>query len=416
MEKHNLLIENMKNSHKRLLIASLIILAVANVAVLGIYFAGVGTSTLGVVAKEVLLCLAVIGAGAALIKRTENHAISKYISVLMVGALILIFNCTMTGAPEVFASFYLVMCLALLYFDVGVSVFSIILVIILHTVMVMMFPQMLPEGIHNIGTRYFCFINFGIAGVVVSKVASSLLKTSIAKQEEASQLNENLSQIAASIAEQANILAQSSAQLLTSTRETGEAAEQVSASVATMAEAAGQEALHAGKTNEVVGEMASALNEAGKNIERVNQQSLEFRQIVEQGLKAMNQQSTYAQESTEAQQSVGKAVNGLSTRSYEIVQIVELITSITNQTNLLALNAAIEAARAGEAGPGLCRSGRRGAPVSRRIGAGRTPDIRAGKRDSTGNESDCQTDRTGQPGNSKAEQISRRSPADVFPH
>lgn len=352
-DEENLLIENMRQSHRRLLYAMVIILVLGNMAVIALYMAGITQTTMITILREVIICVAIMIFGYFMIKKYYKYNLSKYVSVLMVGIVIMIFNCSMSGTQEIFADFYVVMGLALLYFDIGVSIFSTLLVIILHSVMLYFCPHMCPAGIANIGTRYIEFILFGIVGALVASVASGLLKTSIAKQEEARQLTENLSSVAATVAEQAQTLAHSSTQLLASTQETGDAAEQVSASVSNMAEAATEEALHAGKTTEVVRQMAIALNEAGHNIEQVNQQSEEFRKIVGMGLNAMNAQSRYMQESNGAQQSVGKAVNELNTRSKQIVEIVELITGITNQTNLLALNAAIEAARAGDAGKGF---------------------------------------------------------------
>lgn len=353
MDKNNLLVENMRLSHRRLLYATLIILVLGNLAALGLYAAGLTHTTITNIVREVIVCIGIIILAYILIKKYYHHSLSKYVSVLMAGTIIMIFNCSIPEAPELFSDFYLIIALSLLYFDVGVSVFATLLILIFQAVMLYLFPHMGPEGVANIGTRYLIFIIFGLVASIISSVASGLLKTSIAKQEEASKLAENLNDVAANVAEQARVLAQSSEQLLTSTNDTGEAAEQVSASVSSMAEAATEEALHAGKTTEVVRQMAAALNEAGSSIERVNNQSAEFRKIVEMGQKAMNEQSSYMQQSNGAQQSVGRAVNELNTRSHQIVEIVELITSITNQTNLLALNAAIEAARAGEAGKGF---------------------------------------------------------------
>jgi methyl-accepting chemotaxis protein len=353
LNSDNLLVENMRLSHRRLLCATILVVGLGNIAALGLYAAGLTQNSLTNIGREIIICIPIIFVGYLIIKQWYHLEMSKYLSVLLVGIVILIFNCTMQDSPQVFADFYLVICLALLYFDAKVTIYSALLVIVLDAVMLYLFPQMSPEGVANLATRYFDFIFFGFVAAFVASVASGLLKTSIAKQEEARELAENLNRVAVTVKEQANLLAQSSSQLLTSTHETGEAAEQVSASVSNMAEAATEEALHAGKTSEVVRQMAAALNEAGANVESINHQSEEFRKIVELGHKAMEEQSNYMEESNGAQQSVGKAVEELNTRSHQIVEIVELITAITNQTNLLALNAAIEAARAGEAGKGF---------------------------------------------------------------
>ncbi|MCU7811175.1 MAG: methyl-accepting chemotaxis protein, partial [Candidatus Thiodiazotropha sp. (ex Notomyrtea botanica)] len=52
-------------------------------------------------------------------------------------------------------------------------------------------------------------------------------------------------------------------------------------------------------------------------------------------------------------QQAGKVIEKLSQQSTDIVKVLEVIKGIAEQTNLLALNAAIEAARAGENGRGF---------------------------------------------------------------
>jgi len=120
-----------------------------------------------------------------------------------------------------------------------------------------------------------------------------------------------------------------------------------------MAKAATEEALHAGKTTEVVKEMATAIESCGNSVQLVSEQSNEFNSIVDNGIKAMEKQTAFMQESNKAQEMVSQAVHELNQKSNQIVNIVEIITGIADQTNLLALNAAIEAARAGEAGRGF---------------------------------------------------------------
>ena len=85
-----------------------------------------------------------------------------------------------------------------------------------------------------------------------------------------------------------------------------------------LAHAATEEAIHAGKTSQVVGEMSQALESAGQNAEQVSEESHQFREIVSQGITTMEKQSRYMEESTAAQLSVSRAVYMLSEKSKEI--------------------------------------------------------------------------------------------------
>lgn len=357
MVDNTLLKENMIKSHRRMFMATIIIVVLANLATLGIYFSDTGSAslTLSKIAKEIALSLTIIAITYFLVKKYAVHWISKYLTILMVGLIMFLFNCVMHGSKELFANLYLVIGLSILYFDVSLTVFAIILAFALHTVWIMLFPQVIPEG--NVGAslavRYFCFLWFGIAAAIITNVAKGLLLKSIENEAKANELTEELKRAAGDIAVKADLLKGSSGHLLNLAQETGEMARQVTASADQMAEAATEEANHAGKTAELVKQMANALGIVGNNINMVTGQSQEFKEIVEQGLKALERQSLYMQESTNVQDSVNGAVYMLNQKSAEIVNIIDLISGIADQTNLLALNAAIEAARAGEAGRGF---------------------------------------------------------------
>lgn len=352
-----LLRENMLKSHRRLFIATLIIVVLANMATLGIYFSGTGSEslTLDKIIKEALISAAVIALTYFLVQRYSEYWISKYLTVLMVGIIMFLFNCVMHGSKELFANLYLVIGLSILYFDVPLVIFASILVALLHTVWIILFPQVIPEGNvgATLGVRYFCFLWFAIAAAITANVAKGLLLISIENEAKANKLMENLKKAAGEVAAKADLLKGSSRNLFSLAQETGEMARQIDASAEQIAQASSEEASHATKTAELVRSMVNALSGVGSNISMVTEQSQEFRNIVEEGLKALEQQQGYVNEANMVQTSVNQVVAMLSQKSSEIVNIVDLISGIADQTNLLALNAAIEAARAGEAGRGF---------------------------------------------------------------
>lgn len=357
MKENSLFINNMLKSHRRMLITTFLIIILGNLAAIGIYFSGSATEKLTLlrIAQGLALSFSTFFIFYFIIQRFLENPISKYLSISMIGLVMFFFSATMSISSELFASFYLVMGLSLLYVDVMLTIYASALVMVLHTILIIAFPEVIPIG--NVGTilaaRYCCFLWFAIVGGVIAKVFRDLLFQSIENEEVAIKLTEDLKGAAQSIIIESDLLNSSSAELLNLASNTGKAAKQVSSAIDQLALSATEQATYATNTSVIVRQVSEALESAGKNAEQVGNESHQFREIVKQGIVTMEKQSQYMEESILAQASVSKAVYNLSDKSKAIEKIVDLINNIAGQTNLLALNAAIEAARAGEAGRGF---------------------------------------------------------------
>ena len=102
-----------------------------------------------------------------------------------------------------------------------------------------------------------------------------------------------------------------------------------------------------------VNEMSAAVREVASNalhtateITKVNDQTIEGKNILTQSVNHIQQLSESVKEAV-------AVIEKLSVNSANIASVLDVIRSIAEQTNLLALNAAIEAARAGEQGRGF---------------------------------------------------------------
>lgn len=357
MGKSVILIENTQKGHWLMLKAISIITILALLATLGIFFSGTGSESLDIpkIVRVALVSFVLLALIYLLAKYFGDKEFSKYVIIVLASLIMYQFCSTLTGSPELFATFYLAIVLSLAYVDVMLTVFASATVIVLHTYLIIAHPEIIPAGSlgATLGVRYLCFIWVAVAGAIIIGIFKRLLYKSIESEEKSNALNENLKAVAQVISKEVNALSEAALNVRHLAEETGQAAFQVSASIEDMAKGATEEALHAGKTVEVVKEMSVALESAGKHVLQVSNQSSQFNKIVEDGMEAMKQQTAFMQDSRTAQQRVSEAVHELNDKSAEIVKIVELITGIADQTNLLALNAAIEAARAGDAGRGF---------------------------------------------------------------
>ena len=120
MHENSLLVNNMLNGHRRMFIASILIVILANLAILGIYFGGTGSEalTLNRIGLGFLQSALVIVVTYLLVRKFGILSVSKYLTVFMVAMIMFLFSSIMTGSKELFASFYLVMGLSMLYMDV----------------------------------------------------------------------------------------------------------------------------------------------------------------------------------------------------------------------------------------------------------------------------------------------------------
>lgn len=357
MQENNLKTNYINRSHRLLVRATIIIFIMANIITLFLYFSGKGSANLDLqrIGIEIIIISFSIAVTAAVIKYFPGRDWVKYVTVTMFGICIICFDYVMSGAPEVFANFYLIMGLSLLYLDMNLSVYATLLTLVLHTLLVIIAPEIInTENLTlSLAVRYANFIFFGIVSGFLAQVVVKLLGKSIEKEIQATSINEKLQTIISGVAAQADKLALSASALLAYSTETDQSSQQVNKSVMSLAEAAAESADFTSKTAEVNRQISMAIENASNNVQLVSNQTLNFGEIVDEGINAMHEQNDMMQESKEAQEAVSQAVHILGDKSQEIESIVGLITAIANQTNLLSLNAAIEAARAGEAGRGF---------------------------------------------------------------
>ena len=150
---------------------------------------------------------------------------------------------------------------------------------------------------------------------------------------------EKLHGIISQISSTSTQVAAASSQLNSTAERIATGAEEVAAQASTIA-TAGEE------MSATSGDIAQNCQMAAEGAQRASQSACNGAEVVERTVEVMGQIASKVQESARTVESLGE-------RSDQIGAIIGTIEDIADQTNLLALNAAIEAARAGEQGRGF---------------------------------------------------------------
>ncbi len=158
--------------------------------------------------------------------------------------------------------------------------------------------------------------------------------------------NDELGDMAASLAKAQSSLRETMAEVVASAQTVAAAAEELSAANAQVSASSQETSAQAGVVSNAAEEVSVSVQTVASGAE---QMSASIKEIAHNAHEA----ARVASQATEVAAVTNAQIARLGESSVEIGNVVKVITSIAEQTNLLALNATIEAARAGEAGKGF---------------------------------------------------------------
>jgi methyl-accepting chemotaxis protein len=196
-----------------------------------------------------------------------------------------------------------------------------------------------------------------IANLDISQdVPADLLKN----KDEIGALSKSLQRITSSlrdiikeISNSSEQLAAASEELTATSQQSATAAEEVSKTVEEIARGAADQARNTEEGSSKAILLGKVIEKDLSYMKDLNTSANNVKDVVEEGLKDIDNLSKITEESGEAAQEIYEVILKTNDSSNRIGQASSVIASIADQTNLLALNAAIEAARAGEAGKGF---------------------------------------------------------------
>lgn len=166
-------------------------------------------------------------------------------------------------------------------------------------------------------------------------------------------MQKNIIDILDEISKNSQNVASTSEELRATAEQNAGASEQVATTITDIAKGATEQAQSTTEGASKLLELGEQIEKERKTTEELIKASNEVEQLVQTGLKVIDNLANRTKESNEAAAIVSDTIAKTNENSKQIGEASSLIQSIAEQTNLLALNAAIEAARAGEHGKGF---------------------------------------------------------------
>ncbi|MDE7200805.1 MAG: chemotaxis protein [Lachnospiraceae bacterium] len=281
-------------------------------------------------------------------KPLGKYAKYLYISILpVVGAVTIV-----AGTPACFGAmveaYFLVLFLAVPYYDLSVVKVCTAATIITNIAAMIVFPKAY-FAMYTLSIWIFIWMVYILAVLVTVFIvirARQLFSTVEKKETEVESLLQN-------VRSAFDGLQQSSTRINDALHDFGKSTTGIAASTEEISNSADLQIDQVRGSLEIFNDLNDKIVSSE---DRVTQTMENIKQLKDQnndGIKAIEQLSRKFDENIKSTKIASEGVALLAQKSSSIGEIIESISQIAKQTNLLALNAAIEAARAGEAGKGF---------------------------------------------------------------
>lgn len=335
----------LKNEEKRAnFIMFLFYAAVPFVAFLYVFFFNGGS-----LRDSIALTMAAAGLLVRLFEKLlGKYAKYLYVSILPVcGAVTIVFG-TPRGFGAMVEAYFLILFLAVSYYDLSVIWVYTIVLIVSNVAAMVLFPASYMI-MYTFPIWIFIMMVYTLAvlaAVMIITRARSLFMDVEKKDGEVQGLLANVRRAFTGLQESADSIHTSLSGFKQSTQDIAASAEEISDS----------SKRQIGEVNgsiEIFNNLNDKIQASEKQVMVTMDNMNRLKEKNDEGIASISELSEKFAENIKATKEAADGVAVLSQKSTLIAGIVDSINQIAKQTNLLALNAAIEAARAGEAGKGF---------------------------------------------------------------
>ena len=350
---NDLLKENMLDNHARAGLATLVMIIAIILTTSATMLAGKSALTPAEMGFSVAVLVGISLVNFLILFRNLDKVWSPYFMVFTV--ILVILTCRfVTPVKESVAMMYIAILLSFFYNSLGIALFTSIGCVIADLAVILVLkPELMPEGSSTLPVRYFSFLFAGLVAVSGSRGARQLLDLVMAKSKTASDTSEKLEMTFHEIRNASETLHANTHELRTDIQLTGGNIRGITNSLVEISQGIDHSTRDIVQISDFAAESNSKMTQATEMTHQIGRAFSETAQQVGVGTTDVRDMTEQMNDIRTTIRTAQETVTDLKLRMTDINRFLSSIESIAEQTNLLSLNAAIEAARAGESGRGF---------------------------------------------------------------